>query len=144
MSPKEIFLQSLARCQERPDFIRRFYALFVASSKEVAAKFRFTDFDRQERMLLKSLRLSAAATEGDPDGLAELTKRAETHDREHLDIKPAMYDLWLQSVIAAASEYDPRWDQEVAAAWNTILGFVVLHMTRRYDPIAPRTIRHTH
>lgn len=138
VSPKETFLHSLARCQQRRDFIPRFYELFMASSTEVAAKFRFTDFDRQQRMLLHSLQLSAAATEGDPDGLAELTARAETHDRDHLDITPGLYNLWQRAVVAAARECNPDWTADVETAWHTILGFVVLHMTRRYDPDALR------
>jgi hypothetical protein len=99
MSPKETFLESLARCQERPGFILDFYRKFLASSDEIAFKFRFTDFDQQKGMLLHSLQLCAAATAGDPEGLASLTQRAETHSRAHLGIKPQLYDLWLQAAI---------------------------------------------
>jgi hypothetical protein len=44
-------------------------------------------------MLRRSLKLSAGATEGESAALAELKERAETHDRNHLDIKPELYDL---------------------------------------------------
>ena len=47
LSLKETFLHSLARCEAKHDFIPRFYKRFMASSEEVALKFRFTDFGRQ-------------------------------------------------------------------------------------------------
>jgi hemoglobin-like flavoprotein len=135
MSPKDSFLTSLARCQARPRFIPEFYGRFLASSPEVAAKFRFTDFTRQQHMLLRSLELCAAATAGNPDGLAELTARADTHSRAHLNIEPQLYDLWLQAAIETASECDPDWNGEIEAAWRTIVHFAIHHMTMRYDPL---------
>ena len=140
MSPKETFLESLARCQDRPEFILEFYRKFLASSAEVAFKFRFTDLDRQKGMLLHSLQLCAAATAGDPEGLANLTLRAETHSRDQLGIRPELYDLWLQAAIETAHEYDPSWSPEVESAWRTIVGFAIQHMTRRYDPLAHETL----
>lgn len=131
-SPKTLFLDSLSRCRSSPGFIHGFYERFLSSSPDVARKFRFTDFERQERMLARSLELVAAATAGDPDGLAEITQRAETHDREHLNIGAPLYDLWLESLIAEARSTDPVWSERVEAAWRTILGFAIHHMMARY------------
>jgi hemoglobin-like flavoprotein len=134
LTPKDEFLQSLLRCEARPDFIPRFYRRFIESSAEVAFKFRFTDFDRQQHMLLRSLQLCAQATAGDPDGLAELSVRAETHSRGHLDIKPELYTLWLDAVVETVRECDPAWSPAVSAAWRQVVGFAILHMTHAYDP----------
>lgn len=138
LSPKDAFLESLARCEAVPDFIPRFYKRFMASSEEIAFKFRFTDFERQQHMLLRSLQLCAEATTGDPDGLAELGARAETHSRANLDIKPELYTLWLDAVIETVRECDPEWSPEVSVAWRTIVGFAILHMTHSYDPDSRR------
>ena len=134
LSPKDAFLQSLARCEAEDDFIPRFYKRFMASSEEVAFKFRFTDFERQQYALLRSLQLCAQATAGDPEGLAELTARASTHSRAHLDIKPELYGLWLEAVVSTVRECDPEWTTDVEAAWRTIVGFAIMHMTHSYDP----------
>ena len=64
-------------------------------------------------MLLRSLQLCAEATAGDPDGLAELTARAETHSRANLDIKPELYGLWLDAVVETVRECDPEWTTEI-------------------------------
>jgi pantothenate kinase-related protein Tda10/hemoglobin-like flavoprotein len=137
LSPKAAFLQSLLRCEAQPDFIPRFYRHFIGSSAEVAFKFRFTDFERQQHMLLRSLQLCAQATAGDPDGLAELSARAETHSRSHLDIKPELYTLWLDAAIETVRECDPAWSPEVSAAWRQVVGFAILHMAHGYDPSGP-------
>lgn len=127
-----MFHRSLARCASDERFIPSFYERFLASSDEVRSKFVDTDFERQNAMLLKSLRLSVGATEGDPAALREMKERARSHDRRHLDIKPELYQYWLRSLIATASDFDAKWDYDVERAWNEILGHVIKHMTRHY------------
>lgn len=83
-------------------------------------------------MLLGSLRLSAGAANGEPESLAELTERAETHDRQHLDIKPELYDLWLDNLIITAQEFDSEWNDSIENAWRSILGFVINRMVAKY------------
>ena len=129
---KETFLQSFNRCATNDEFIRSFYQRFLNSSEDIRRKFRFTDFQKQEKMLLGSLRLCAGATVGDADALAELLERAETHDRYHLGIKPEMYDYWLSAILETVAEFDDQWDAEVDEAWNSILDHVIQHMIRHY------------
>ena len=57
-------------------------------------------------MLLRSLKIAAGATSGDRESLREIRERAETHDRQHLNIEPGFYDIWLGCVIDAAREFD--------------------------------------
>ena len=129
---KELFLDSLNRCAADNGFISAFYKRFLNSSDEVRRKFRFTDFKKQEAMLLGSLRLIAGATAGDSEALHELRERATTHDRYHLNIKAELYDLWLAAIVDTAKEFDPQWSAEVEESWHTILGHVVQHMVRHY------------
>lgn len=129
---RRIFLESLARCG-RPEFVDRFYDRFLASSSEVRAKFAATDFGRQRLMLLRSLELIAAAADGDPAGVEELRARAETHARGRLDIRPPLYELWLESAVASAAEADPDWSPDVETAWRSVLGAAIRHMSSRYE-----------
>ena len=131
-TPKEIFLISLNRCLAQDSFIPTFYEKFLASSEEVRKKFRFTDFEKQSKMLARSLQLSAGATSGDVESLREISERAKTHDRYHFDIKPHLYDLWLDTLIATAQDIDELWDEKTEASWRKILGFVIQHMVKRY------------
>ncbi|QEG33681.1 globin [Bythopirellula goksoeyrii] len=129
---KDLFLASLERCSANAEFIPAFYKRFLASSEEISIKFRFTNFEKQNAMLLNSLRMSAGATSGSPEALQELKARALSHDRDHLDIKPELYHFWLDAAIATVEEFDDNWTEEVAAAWEKILGFVVEYFKRRY------------
>ncbi len=132
LTPKEIFKSSLERCTQSSNFIPTFYDRFIASSPEVRSKFAHTDFAKQNKMLLRSLKLAAAATAGDPEGLREITERAKSHDRRNLNIKSHLYDLWRVALIDTARRFDKQWDTSTEAAWNTILGHVIHRMTKFY------------
>jgi hemoglobin-like flavoprotein len=132
ITPKDRFLQSLERCAADEQFIPAFYDRFLGSSIEVRSKFRQTDFSKQHAMLLRSLRLAAGAVEGDHDALVELAARTETHDRQHLNIPPRLYQFWLDAALTTAAQFDPEWDHPTAVAWDRILGYLVEHMTRHY------------
>jgi len=131
-TPREVFLASLLRCLQAGDFAGAFYERFLASSDVIAAKFARTDMARQRHMLIASLKLTAGATEGDPAALKELRERAETHDRDHLNIRPESYDYWRAALIETAIAYDPKWDVELHVTWNRILTDVIHHMTKHY------------
>ncbi len=131
-TPRTTFLSSLDRCKESASFIPAFYDHFLNSSDEVRQKFKNTDFEQQEHMLLRSLELTAMAVSGDPAGLRELRDRSETHDRHHLNIEPWFYELWLQSIIQTARDFDPQWTEDIENAWRTILGHVITHMVAHY------------
>lgn len=132
LTPKEHFINSLHRCSSNDQFVPAFYERFLASSDEIREKFRFTSFERQYKMLQRSLELSAGATDGDSDALAELKERAETHNQHNLNIKPELYDIWLDTLVLTAQEYDSQWSDTVENAWRTILGFAVRRMIANY------------
>ena len=131
-SHKEIFLQSLERCASSKEFIPSFYQRFLATSDEIREKFKHTDFEQQNKMLVRSLKLAAGATAGEAQSLQELRDRAETHDRHHLDIKPELYDYWRDAIVSTAGEFDPKWNDEVKEAWHSVLGYVINHMIKYY------------
>ena len=71
-----LFNDSLERCTARHDFLDRFYQTFVASSKEVAEKFKHTDFERQKMVLKASLYTMMLAAMGKPEAEAHLERIA--------------------------------------------------------------------
>ena len=131
-TPKDLFLRSVRRCVGNDAFIPAFYERFLGSSDEIREKFLFTNFDKQNEMLARSLELCAGATAGETESLAEISERATTHDRNHLNIEPPLYDIWLETIIETASEFDDQWTESTEAAWRRILGHVIHHMIREY------------
>lgn len=132
----EFFTASLSRAfgdeRQQRDFMTRFYELFTEASPEIAERFRGTDMERQKEMLARSIHemvdfsTSRAASE-------HLRRTAERHDRKHRDIPPALYDLWLDCLVATVREFDTRFNDEIELAWRVVLAPGVAYMKFRYD-----------
>jgi hemoglobin-like flavoprotein len=130
----EAFVASLKRCLAKPGFLEDFYQAFVGSSEEVREKFRNTDFERQTRMLADSLIVLAVAAQGQEGSPArgDLPRIARRHGRGDLDIRPALYDVWLDCLLATAGRYDPDFSPEIGAAWRSTLAGGIEYMRSRY------------
>jgi len=127
----ELFNDSIERCFVRPDFLRRFYVLFLASSDMVARKFERTDMRKQARLLKTSLFIMMLAS-GESERVVHLERLAKMHSRAGLDIEPHLYDLWLDRLLRAVAECDPLFDAETGAAWRRVLQPGIEFMKSRY------------
>jgi len=130
----DAFRASLNRCLSNPNFLRRFYEIFLDSSEEVRQKFRNTDFPRQTRILADSLYMMAVAAqlESDSQAWGEMARLAKRHGREDLDIRPGLYDLWLECLLKAASVHDPAFSPAIEAAWRETLRVGIQYLSSRY------------
>lgn len=131
----DLFLASLNRClAQQPAFTRLFYERFIGSSEEVREKFRDTDMPRQLRMLEDSLFVVAVAVQGEDGSMArgDLPRIAARHSRHDLAIRPELYDLWAECLVATARECDPGFREEIERSWRAVLGFGVRYMRERY------------
>src|SRR5437868_3428730 len=116
------FRESLDRCNAKPGFLDRFYEIFLASSPKVREKFAHTDFDRQKSALHASLDWMLLAAKDPKTGSDQhLRGLAEKHSSRQLKIGAEFYDLWLDSLLAAARECDPKYNPEVQEAWEKIM-----------------------
>jgi hemoglobin-like flavoprotein len=129
----EIFNDSYERCSSATRFVERFYELFLAASPEVAEKFKNTDFRKQRRTLRASLYLMMVAVQGYPEGVAHLDRMAETHGPDKLDIRPGLYDMWLQCLLQAVRDIDPQFGPEVESSWRAVLEPGIEYMRARYE-----------
>ena len=103
MNESEKFNDSFECCINDPLFLDQFYEIFLASSDEVSAMFTDTDMGTQKVMLMTSL---VYMSDAHPELLSPIS---ETHNH----IKPYLYALWLDSLIAAARFIDPLFDAEI-------------------------------
>jgi hemoglobin-like flavoprotein len=122
----------MTRCLGLPGFLDRFYEIFLASSPEVAEKFANTEFGRQKVALGQSLYLMVMATEGGEAAAAYIDRIAQRHARDALDIRPELYDLWLDALVATARELDPGFDDHTETVWREMLGPGIEMMRARY------------
>jgi len=128
----ELFNDSLERCTGRPGFLDRFYELFMASSEEVAAKFKHTDFRKQKKALRVSLYKMMLVREGNAGADADLERLAHLHSRRQLDVRPELYELWLDRLIQAVREFDPVFSGETEKAWRNVMRPGIEFMKARY------------
>ena len=130
----ETFRDSLKRCLAAPDFLLDFYGLFMASSDEVREKFANTDFNHQTRVLADSLWAMAVAAQGKAGSPAwgDLPRLSEKHSRDQLDIRPELYDQWLDCLVEAAGRHDPSFSPGVERAWRETLAVGIALMRSRY------------
>lgn len=127
------FQESLGRiASEQTAFFDLFYQLFIAANEEVAEKFKHTDFERQKRVLRESLKellmffLSHRIT-------PYMKGLARVHDRSHRDIRPELYELWLEKLLEAARRLDEHFDDDDELAWRLVLRPGIEFMKFHYD-----------
>jgi len=126
------FSASLGRCHANPEFITRFYDLFIAASPEAAEKFSDTDLERQRRAMSSSLYALVLTLEGGEAATLYLDRIARQHGRQDLDIRPELYDVWLECLIEAVKEFDPQYSDEIERLWRDAMAFGIEFMRSRY------------
>ena len=124
------FHDSLGRSNANPAFLDRFYEIFLAASPKVREKFAQTDFTRQKEALRGSLHAMFLAVEGAPE--RHLNRLAERHSSRDLNIGAELYDLWLDSLLAAARECDPDFSPEVEESWEKVMMVGIGFLLSRY------------
>ncbi len=62
-----------------------------------------------------------------------LLEIAIKHDAQHHDIKPHLYLLWLDSLIAAVSDSDPLFDNKIEKAWRIVMQKGIDYMIGQYQ-----------
>jgi hemoglobin-like flavoprotein len=130
----EVFVASLKRCLAKPEFLLNFYGRFMDSSEEIRNKFAQTDFQRQTRVLAESLwviSVVAQAPKASPAWEA-LPRLAARHSRNDLDIRPGLYDKWLDCLVETARNHDVEFSTEIEDAWRNTLAVGIEYMRSKY------------
>ena len=128
-----MFNNSLERCESQEGFYDYFYKHFISSSEEVSKLFSNTDFNKQKKMLRKSLILLPLAAVGDNTAKDFLHTVAIRHSKVDLDVKPELYQHWLESLMITVKEFDDKFDKEVDEAWRSVLAIGIKYMCDHYS-----------
>lgn len=130
------FVDSYARVGvkdlESGGFLDTFYQNFLASSPSVAAKFSATDMEKQREMLRMSLDHMVYFAI-DREETSEIARVAAAHSKRQADIPEHLYAVWLDSLLATVSQFDPEFDAEIDAAWREALAPAIEYMQRHYE-----------
>ena len=109
---------SFDRCESAGDFSETFYNLFLASSPEIAPYFEKTDFTKQKKLLRATVYILVTRPSEDPEGKETLERIGRSHAQAELNVKPALYELWLDSLCKTVAQLDPEWSSKLEGLWR--------------------------
>ncbi|MFZ3184792.1 MAG: globin [Pseudomonas sp.] len=119
MNSADIVMQSYGRCCASNGFFDTFYLHFLTSSAEVRAKFVDTDMTAQKQLLRHGILNLVMHGRGMPD--TKLRALGCSHARGGLDIRPELYNLWLDALLKTITEHDKLCDGDTRLAWRDVL-----------------------
>lgn len=113
--------QSFQRCLTNKDFLKRFYDIFMESHPDIRQMFQGTDFGKQMSLLRHGLSSALNFAGGTKIGQSVLTRIGETHGRSRMNISPTLYPYWINSLVAAVAESDPKFTPKLDERWRQAL-----------------------
>jgi hemoglobin-like flavoprotein len=123
---------SYDRCCKQAGFPEGFYEHFFRLSPQAEPLFAQTDFDKQVKLLrhaLGSLLIFPKYRDQEPN---LLTRVAERHSRQELDVDPSYYSVWVDALVATVQERDPEFTPAVEEAWRATVAAGVAYMQSKY------------
>ena len=123
---------SYDRCCQAPDFLQAFYKNFLTACPEAAPRFARTDFEQQRKLLRHAIGLLLIFPTQPAKEPALLARLAERHSRRDLDIDPAFYHPFIESLIATVKQYDGQCTPAIEAAWRETVAPGVAYMTSKH------------
>lgn len=130
-SAHAIAQQSYSRCLRSGGFLPRLYELLLESDPAIPPYFAKTEFPRQHKLLQHGLGLLLSY--GNRPDPALLDRIAARHSSGGLNVRPELYPLFVESLLGALREHDPRFDPDVEAAWREAVRPGIDFMKSRYD-----------
>ncbi len=131
MNCADIVMQSYGRCCASNGFFDTFYVYFLSSSAEVRAKFADTDMTAQKQLLRHGILNLVMHARGMPD--SKLRALGCSHARGGLDIRPELYDVWLDALLKSIGEHDLLCNDETRLAWREVLNKGISVIKAQYE-----------
>lgn len=125
--------RSFGRCCDSTGFFESFYSILIASHPDIPALFADTDFTKQNEVLQVGLRLMLLFDHGSEAAKQAVETIRESHARDQLNIRPELYDYWLDSLMRACAKHDPQFNKELESSWRTLLAASINHIKSGYD-----------
>jgi len=123
---------SYHRARGSGELFDTFYDLFLAKSPEIPPKFARTDFRHQKLALKESLLMMLSLNTGSQEAHREIERLGEVHSRRHWDIRPALYELWLDALCESLARHDPAWRPDLDSQWRQAMRPGITLMTSLY------------
>lgn len=130
-SAYEVAHESYERCLKAPDFFGEFYRELLASNEVIPPMFEETEFDKQHRLLQHGLGLLLIFAKRQDEQLLE--RIANRHSRADIDVPPALYADFMDSLVRVVSRCDPEFRSSIEKAWREALQPGIDFMASKYS-----------
>jgi hemoglobin-like flavoprotein len=128
--------QSLGRCMlnrvSGKSFLDTFYERFLASDPRIEPLFSKTNMKNQKDLLRNGLATLIMFGGGSSVAKSAVERLALKHDRNNLNIEPAMYQLWVNSLLACVKDHDPKCDPDLIETWSQVIEAGINVMKKSY------------
>ena len=105
-------------CSHGDEFFDTFYASLAERIPGIGAKFHGVDMHKQNSLVREGIGHLLDFAERDPNVRAELERLGRLHAHDDLDIAPDLYPAWVDTLLHAVAEFDPRYDEKLGDAWR--------------------------
>ncbi len=129
---KELVQCSYGACCISPAFFDDFYAAFLASSPQIAAKFAHTDMANQKQLLRAGIGFMIMYYDDAMIGRIKVEQLGRSHSQARMDIKPQWYDLWLSALLATIARHDKQYSPALEQAWRNVMGKGIEAIRKQY------------
>lgn len=130
---------SYGRCLRKKGFITRFYEILMQSHTDMEPMFHRTDFGQQRKALRRGISIAISFAAGSPSAQYSMDQMAEIHSRiGRAPVDPALYRFWLDSLIQALSETDPRFNDQVEARWHEAMQKTIDYFSKAFTESVTR------
>ena len=123
---------SYDRCLENEGFYDTFYEKFLAKLEEIPPLFANTDFRKQKQMIRMSVRMMVRLGAGEDGTKLAISKLGESHSRRQHNIRPELYDLWLDALCESIAHHDPEYTSELEQKWRDTMQAGIKMMISMY------------
>lgn len=131
----DLVTRSYGRCLAQGTLLfDRFYDYFLKSSPVIAKMFLHTDMVKQKALLRAGLNYAIMYSTDTGKLAAEgvLTRIQQSHSRSRINVDPKLYPLWINSLLKAIEETDPKFTPELRRAWEQVLSTAVAFIISGY------------
>jgi hemoglobin-like flavoprotein len=128
---KEV-LESYHRCEASRGLCDSFYDILFAKSAEIPPKFDMTDMERQKQDVTASVLMALRLGIGDLIARQYVQKIAESHNRHGHNIRPELYELWLDALCEAVQKCGPHYTPKLEKHWRQVMRPAIEMMIAAY------------
>lgn len=126
--------EQYGKCVISSGFFEDFYLLFTSKSPEINQMFSNTEMSFQKDALRAGLTFLIMFAEGRSTFAAnKLDRIGSTHKKTQLNIRPDMYPMWIQSLVATVQKHVPVFNDHSRKAWTAVLQHGVNRIVSQYN-----------